>query len=158
MTLRDALTNATRQLAADPHLRDAAARDAELLLIHTLQISRTTLLAHPTRELTSEDAAAYQALIDRRLKLEPIQYITTRQEFYGLSLTVTPAVLIPRPETEHLVEAVLARLPHNQPLRIADIGTGSGAIAIALATHLPKAEITALDLSPAALEIAKQNA
>jgi release factor glutamine methyltransferase len=158
MTLREALTNATQQLAADTHLRDAAARDAEFLLLHALQISRTTLHAHPNREVTSEDAATYQTLIDRRLKLEPIQYITTRQEFYGLSLTVTPAVLIPRPETEHLVEAVLARLHHDQPLRIADVGTGSGAIAIALATHLHRAEITALDLSPAALEIAKQNA
>ena len=87
-----------------------------------------------------------------------MQYITGLQEFYGLTLKVTPAVLIPRPETEHLVEAVLQRLPVNRPLRIADIGTGSGAIAIALAAHLPKATITALDISPDALAVAANNA
>jgi release factor glutamine methyltransferase len=87
-----------------------------------------------------------------------VQYITGQQEFYGLTLKVTPAVLIPRPETEHLVEAVLKLLPPNTPLTIADIGTGSGAIAIALAAHLPQAAITALDISPEALEIATTNA
>ncbi|WP_433969527.1 peptide chain release factor N(5)-glutamine methyltransferase [Tunturiibacter gelidiferens] len=96
--------------------------------------------------------------INRRLQLEPIQYITGEQEFYGLRLHVTPAVLIPRPETEHLVEAVLKLLPANQPVKLVDIGTGSGAIAIALAVHLPLAEITALDLSSDALAIAERNA
>ena len=158
MTLRQALTLATQQLATSEHLHTNAHRDAELLLLHTLQIPRTTLLAHPNRELSPADEALYESHIARRLKNEPIQYITGQQEFYGLPFKVTPAVLIPRPETEHLVEAVLAHLPHNQPLRIADIGTGSGAIAIALAVHLPQAQITALDLSPDALKIASINA
>jgi release factor glutamine methyltransferase len=158
MTLRQALTLATQQLATSEHLRANAHRDAELLLLHTLQIPRTTLLAHPNRELSSADEALYESHIARRFQNEPVQYIIGQQEFYGLALKVTPAVLIPRPETEHLVESVLQRLPHNQPLRIADIGTGSGAIAIALAVHLPQAQITALDLSTEALKIAQANA
>jgi release factor glutamine methyltransferase len=158
MTLSQALTEATAQLAASEHLRDQARRDAELLLLHALQIPRITLLAHPARELTAEQQAVYANKIRRRLNHEPIQYITGQQEFYGLLLKVTPAVLIPRPETELLVEAVLNRLPANQPLKIVDIGTGSGAIAIALAFHLPHAEITALDISPEALAVAAANA
>lgn len=116
------------------------------------------LLSDPTRLLSDEQANAYEICIARRLRHEPIQYIVGTQEFYGLSFRVTPAVLIPRPETEHLVEAVLERLPHNRPVAIADIGTGSGAIALALAHHLPQANVCALDLSPAALEVAKGNA
>lgn len=158
MTLREALQFATEQLTKGEHLRDNARRDAELLLQHLLGISRATLLANPARELGSEDLHYYEAFIDRRLRHEPIQYITGVQEFYGLPFRVNPAVLIPRPETEHLVEAALARLPHDQPTAIVDIGTGSGAIAIALAAHLPHANITALDLSPAALEVAQANA
>jgi release factor glutamine methyltransferase len=158
MTLRQALFSAAAQLAADPHLRDTAARDAELLLLHTLQIPRVTLVVDPTRELTAAQQAEYEQNIGRRLHHEPVQYITGQQEFYGLNFNVTPAVLIPRPETEHLVEAVLALLPANQPLKIADVGTGSGAIAIALAKHLPLAAITALDLSTDALEVAQGNA
>jgi release factor glutamine methyltransferase len=158
VTLRQALTLATQTLAASEHLRPNAHRDAELLLLHTLQIPRTTLLAHPTRELSAAKESLYESLLQRRLRNEPIQYITGQQEFYGLPFKVTPAVLIPRPETEHLVEAVLQRLPQNQPLRIVDIGTGSGAIAIALAAHLPQSHITALDLSPEALKIAQTNA
>ena len=158
MTLRQALTLATQTLATSDHLHPNAHRDAELLLLHTLQIPRTTLLAHPTRELSAAEESLYESLLQRRLHNEPIQYITGQQEFYGLPFKVTPAVLIPRPETEHLVEAVLQRLPQNQPLRIVDIGTGSGAIAIALAVHLPQAHITALDLSTEALAIASTNA
>ena len=129
-----------------------------LLLLHTLGISRAEFHADPTRSLTPNQQAAYEALIQRRLLNEPIQYITGEQEFYGLALHVTPAVLIPRPETEHLVEAVLSELDHEAPLRILDIGTGSGAIAIALAHHLPHAQITATDISPAALAVAATNA
>jgi release factor glutamine methyltransferase len=158
MTLRQAITNAAAELAANPHLSEHAHRDAELLLLHTLQISRVTLIAHPDRDLSPDQHALYQIAINRRLQLEPIQYITGEQEFYGLRLHVTPAVLIPRPETEHLVEAVLKLLPANQPVKLVDIGTGSGAIAIALAVHLPLAEITALDLSSEALPIAERNA
>jgi release factor glutamine methyltransferase len=158
MTFRQALTTAIARFVADPHLRDQAARDAELLLLHALQVTRVTLLAHPDRELTPGEQAVYEDTITRRLRHEPIQYITGQQEFYGLLLNVTPAVLIPRPETEHLVEAVLKLLPTNRPLKIADIGTGSGAIAIALAVHLPNAEIVALDISTEALAIAAANA
>jgi release factor glutamine methyltransferase len=158
VTLRQALTIATQELAASEHLRANAHRDAERLLLHTLQIPRTTLLAHPTRELSAIEESLYESNIARRLKNEPIQYIIGEQEFYGLPLKVTPAVLIPRPETEHLVEAVLQRLAPDQPHRIVDIGTGSGAIAITLAVHLPQANITAIDLSPEALKVAQANA
>ena len=158
MNLRQALNTAAAQLAQDKDLNATAHRDAELLLLHTLQAPRIVLIAHPERELTSGQQTLYQRSIDRRLRHEPIQYITGRQEFYGILLEVTPAVLIPRPETEHLVEAVLHLLPADQPLRIADIGTGSGAIAIALALHLPQARITALDLSTDALAVAAANA
>jgi release factor glutamine methyltransferase len=158
MTLRQAITAAATRLAEDEHLRATATRDAELLLLHVLQISRATLLTYPTRELPSAQQTAYQSLVVRRLQHEPIQYITGQQEFYGLNLHVSPAVLIPRPETEHLVEAVLKLLPSNQPLKLADIGTGSGAIAIALAAHLPHAEITALDISHDAIAAATANA
>ncbi len=158
MTLRQALSAATTQLAANPQLRDFAARDAELLLLHALQLPRTALFTQPTLELTPMQLGLCQQAIARRLTLEPIQYITGTQEFYGLALHVTPAVLIPRPETELLVETALSLLPKNQPLRIADVGTGSGAIAIAIAHHRPQAHITALDLSPAALTVARRNA
>ena len=158
MTLREALTRATHQLDASPHLRADAQRDAVLLLLHLLKIPRATLYAEPDWLLTPDQQAAYESLILRRLKNEPIQYITGEQEFYGLALHVTPAVLIPRPETEHLVEAVLAQLDRTASLHILDVGTGSGAIAIALAHHLPNARITALEISPAALEIATANA
>lgn len=158
MTLRQALTAAASALSEDEHLHATATRDAELLLLHTLQISRATLLAYPERELPVDTQSAYQSLIKRRMQHEPIQYITGRQEFYGLDLHVAPAVLIPRPETEHLVEAVLKLLPSNQSLKLVDVGTGSGAIAIALAAHLPQAEITALDTSLEAIAVAAANA
>jgi release factor glutamine methyltransferase len=158
MTLRQALTTAAARLAEEEHLHAPASRDAELLLLHTLQIPRTTLIAYPDRELSPEQLTHYQNIINRRLRHEPIQYITGEQEFYGLLLHVTPAVLIPRPETEHLVESVLKLVPADRLVRIADIGTGSGAIAIALAVHLPHAEITALDLSLEALKVAERNA
>jgi release factor glutamine methyltransferase len=158
VTLRQSLTEAAAALATDPQLDEHARRDAERLLLHVLQIDRATLLAHPDRSLTSDQLAAYDAAIARRLGHEPIQYITGQQEFFGLQLKVTPATLIPRPETEILVEAVLDRLPHDRPVRILDIGTGTGAIALALAVHLPQAEITAIDLSSKALEVARENA
>jgi release factor glutamine methyltransferase len=123
-----------------------------------LSAPRTALRSDPARTLSDEQAQAYEACIARRLQHEPVQYIVGSQEFYGLPFRVTPAVLIPRPETEHLVEAALERLPHDRPVAIADIGTGSGAIAIALAHHLPLASVYALDLSPAALEVAESNA
>ena len=155
MTLREALIEGSASLlgiAAEPR------RDAELLLRRVLCKDRAWLLTHPDETLTPAQAGQYEQWLTRRAHHEPIQYITGEQEFYGLSFHVTPAVLIPRPETEHLVEAALARIPGNKPSRIIDVGTGSGAIAIALAHMRPQAKITALDLSPAALAIARENA
>jgi release factor glutamine methyltransferase len=139
-------------------LRDGAHRDALLLLLYALGIDRAALHADPGRTLTLDQQARYESLILRRLASQPIQYITGEQEFYSLALHVSPAVLIPRPETEHLIEAVLAELKSDAALQILDVGTGSGAIAIALARHLPNAHVTATDISPAALEVAAANA
>jgi release factor glutamine methyltransferase len=158
MTLQQAIQSAAELFAGDEHLRESARRDAESLLLHTAGISRATLLANPARELSAEELGRYREFVTRRAAHEPMQYITGTQEFYGFPFRVTPAVLIPRPETEHLVEAVLERVEHDRTLHIVDVGTGSGAIAIALALHLPQADVFALDLSPAALEIAQENA
>ena len=132
MTAREAINAATARLGASEHLKSSAQRDATVLLLHTLEISRAQLFADPGRALSPEEQALYDKCIDRRLTHEPIQYINGQQEFYGLTLRVTPAVLIPRPETEHLVESVLGALDHGAPVEIVDIGTGSGAVAIAL--------------------------
>jgi len=156
MPLREALQSAIAKLTADrvpsPRL------NAETLLMFTLNCDRAHLYAHPERELTQEEQSRYHEALAQRTKGVPTQYITGHQEFWGLDLIVSPAVLIPRPETEHLIEIVL---PLARPLKnpkIADVGTGSGAIALALAKELPTAEIHATDNSPAALEIAEANA
>lgn len=154
IAVREAWQLGTDRLAALPTAR----RDAELLLLRALRRDRAWLLTHSHAEISHGDRAQYEAWIARRERHEPIQYILGEQEFFGLVFRVTPDVLIPRPETEHLVEALLQRLPSGEPVRIADIGTGSGAIAVALARHLPQAEIAALDISPAALAIARGNA
>lgn len=162
MTLREALISATAELRAIPQLRDEGSEDATLLLLHVLNITRATLLTAYDRILTPHEEAAWRSAIARRLAHEPVQYITGEREFYGLPLRVSPAALIPRNLTEHLVEAVLDELrvrdQSGESLRIADVGTGSGAIAIALAFHLPNAQLTALDISPAALTLAAENA
>jgi release factor glutamine methyltransferase len=158
MNLRKALTAAAARLAENPHLRGNARRDSELLLLGQLGISHAQLLANPDRELTEEEEFFFRQSIHRRAANEPIQYILGKQEFYGLDFHVTPAVLIPRPETEHLVEAVLQLLPQDQPLEILDVGTGSGILAVTLAHHLPQAMITAVDISVDAIAIAKKNA
>ena len=128
------------------------------MLRHATGHDRAFLLTHPDDELTPEQQMLYEQWLERRARHEPVQYILEVQEFYGLAFCVTPDVLIPRPETEHLVEAALHRLAHDAPIRIVDVGTGSGAIAIALAHTLPHAAVTALDSSRPALEIARQNA
>ena len=156
LTIREALTRAADQLSANPLLRGTALADAALLLMTQLGIERATLRAHPERTLDREQLASYQGLIERRLRFEPVQYIVGTQEFFGLEFAVTPAVLIPRPETELLVEAVLARA--GAEAHILDVGTGSGAIAIALAHRLPGASVTAVDLSAEALAAAGGNA
>ena len=133
---------------------------AELLLMHALQRDRTWLYAHPESQLSPEGAAAYAELVERRCEGVPTQYLTGRQEFWGLEFEVGPGVLIPRPETEHVIEVALERLGARriEPLRIADVGTGSGCIAVALAGELPRAEIIATDISAVALEYARRNA
>ncbi len=158
VTLREAQVGAARRLAERPELRDQAGRDAEYLLLWALGLPRTELFARPERVLAEEELARVEAAIARRLMLEPVQYITGVQEFHGLEFRVTSATLIPRPETELLVDALLERIPVGKEVRIVDIGTGSGAIAVALAVKLPLAHVVALDLSEAALEVARQNA
>jgi len=130
--------------------------NAELLLMFVLNCDRAYLFAHPERELTTDESARYNAALAERSRGVPAQYITAHQEFWGMDLIVTPAVLIPRPETEHLIETVL--ILQGPKDRIVDVGTGSGAIALALAKELPQAEIHATDISAAAIEVARANA
>jgi release factor glutamine methyltransferase len=160
--------------------------NAELLLRFVLNCDRAYLFAHPEREITDAERSSYDEALAERSRGVPAQYITGHQEFWGMDLIVTPAVLIPRPETEHLIETALEVLGTKSrspafdtrdgtsaggpaavsvqvssatgPLRIADVGTGSGCIALALAKELPNAEIQATDVSAAALEIARANA
>ena len=133
---------------------------AELLLMHVLRRDRAWCYAHPEYELTTGEAATYAELIESRARGVPTQYLTGSQEFWGLEFEVGPEVLIPRPETEHIIEVALSRLETRRadPLRIADIGTGSGCIAIALASEFRHAEIVATDISAPALEYARRNA
>ncbi len=154
--LRQALTSAIARLTeagvGSPRM------NAEVLLMFTLDCDRAYLYAHPERELTADEQSRYDEALTERARGVPAQYITGHQEFWGLDLLVTPAVLIPRPETEHVIETVL-ELAHRQPgPRIVDAGTGSGCIALALANELRDADITAVDNSPASLEIARINA
>jgi release factor glutamine methyltransferase len=139
--------------------------NAELLLMFTLSCDRAYLFAHPERVLTDEEKSRYDAALAERSRGVPAQYITGHQEFWGMDLIVSPAVLIPRPETEHVVETVLGLVASGsegkstaREMRIVDVGTGSGCVALALAKELPNAEIHATDLSSTALEIARVNA
>lgn len=135
--------------------------DAEVLLAHVLGVDRTRLLARLHERLSEEAQQRFVQLVDRRLQHEPIAYLTGHKEFYGLDFVVDRRVLIPRPETEHLVERAIAlgteRLTHQPHLTLADVGTGSGCIAVALAVHLPQADLYATDVSAAALEVARGN-
>ncbi len=145
-------------------LREGAARlasitetprlEAEVLLAHATGLTRTVLLAHPERPLTADERTRYEDLLARRRAGVPLPYLTGRVEFFGLEFTVTPEVLIPRPETETLVERALARAPQT----VVDVGTGSGCVAVALAVRLPRARLYATDLSRAALRVAAENA
>jgi release factor glutamine methyltransferase len=160
--LRDALTTAVNRLTAAN--APSARLNAELLLMFTLDCDRAYLFAHPERELSAEEQCRYEEALAERARGVPAQYITGHQEFWDMDLIVSQAVLIPRPETEHVIEPVL-RLESagegSRPARasrIVDVGTGSGCIALALAKELPGAEIHATDISRAALEIARANA
>jgi release factor glutamine methyltransferase len=160
MTLRATLASAISRLTAasvpSPRM------NAELLLMFTLECDRAYLYAHPERKLSADEQRRYDQALTERERGIPAQYITGHQEFWGMDLIVSPAVLIPRPETEHVIEAVLARVGQApspaDPLRMVDVGTGSGCIALALAKELPQTRIDATDISPAALEIARANA
>ena len=180
MTLRESLDAGAARLSSGPHPARAR-RDAETLLLHLTGKNRAWLLAHLDDPFGGCTAVQFAALLNRRLTGEPIQYITGEAEFYGLPFHVTPAVLIPRPETEHLVEQAIALatiMPGAPSMEsaiserhgwetssvsawagsILDVGTGSGVIAVTLAHHLPHARITAIDLSADALRIAEENA
>lgn len=155
-TIKEALRRASLRLKEagvdNPHA------EAQLLLCHCLGCSRAYLYAHDEELLPDDIWNAYLELVKRRAAGEPYAYLTGQKEFMGLAMTVSPAVLIPRPETETLVESVLKVLPRELPLRILDVGTGSGAIAVSLAVFLPRAEIFAADKDPRALQIAAENA
>lgn len=147
------------RLAAALALDTASARlEVQYLLQQVLKKPRAWLLAHPEAALEPEQQGAYTAMLERRLQGEPLAYILGEREFYSLKFRVTPATLIPRPETELLVELALQRMPEGQPLRVLDLGTGSGAIALSIAHHRPMAEVVAVDASAAALAVARENA
>ncbi|TDK21737.1 peptide chain release factor N(5)-glutamine methyltransferase [Luteimonas aestuarii] len=152
----------TTRRRVDALLRNACARvareDAELLLTFVLGKPRSWLFAHDDAELDASQAARFETLLARRVQGEPVAYLVGSRGFWTFDLAVTPDTLIPRPETERLVEAALSRLPADTPLRIADLGTGSGAIALALASECPQSMVVATDASEAALAVARGNA
>src|SRR6266404_504775 len=168
MDIRTALKQGIAQLRAANVSSHTLA--AELLLLHATGRTRTSLYSHPEDQLTESESQNYFSMIERRTAGVPTQHLTGKQEFWGLEFEVTPDVLIPRPETEHVIEVALDRLAlrdlrskqtlnmSGEGLLVADIGTGSGCIAIALAKELPAARIFALDISPAALTVAQRNA
>ena len=153
ISAKDAIAAAARKLTGA-----YAARDAELLLMHVLGATRAEVLAHPERATRPREQQRFEAAVAERALGRPIQHITGTQEFYGLPFAVNSDVLIPRPETEHLVEAVIAQLPVDRAVSIVDVGTGSGAIAVTLAHALPLVSVIALDISRAALDVAERNA
>lgn len=149
LTLREAWRDARQQIAP---------LDARLLIEHVVACTHAQLIAEPTRRMTTGQVERLFALVRRRAAGEPLAYLVGSAGFYGDEFLVTPAVLIPRPETELLVELALAHLAATPAARVLDLGTGSGAIAITLAKHCPHARVTAIDLSAAALAIARTNA
>ncbi len=160
--IRVLLAGAERSLVEGPH-PERARRDAQSLLLHVLRrdepaVNLAWLIAHQEKILSPSESAAFQSLLNRRLAGEPIQYITGVVEFFGLGFHVDHDVLIPRPETEHLVEKALVLAANLARPRIVDVGTGSGAIAVALARHLPNAYVFATDISAPALSVARENA
>ncbi|MDQ7027949.1 MAG: peptide chain release factor N(5)-glutamine methyltransferase [Anaerolineae bacterium] len=156
MTIRETLQAAYQRLS---HI-DSARLDAQILLSHVLDVEKAYLIAYDDRVLSADEAAQFESLLQRRAMGEPIAYILGTKGFYDLDFIVTPDVLIPRPETEHLIEAALqwARRKEKMSLFAADIGTGSGAIAVTFAKHTPQAHVHAVDISSAALTIAQENA
>ncbi len=156
LTLAKALGKAEHRLAAAGV--ESAQVEARALLEHLLGLSRTELLLAPARPLTLEEEAAFEGLLERRERREPLQHILGVAPFYGLALEVTPAVLIPRPETERLVELALEALRGVSQPKVLDVGTGSGAVALAVKQERPDAEVMATDVSAEALDVAQGNA
>lgn len=157
--LASLLARTAADLAAALGLPPREARlEAQVLAAHSLGVNRAWLIAHGDEPLPPAAAQALSARLARRLAGEPVAYILGRREFHGREFRVTPDVLIPRPETELLVEAALARLPEDRPACVLDLGTGSGCVAISLALERPGCAVTAVDLSPAALAVARDNA
>ena len=153
-TVSDALHTATMLLSRSS---PSARLDAELLLEYVTGLSRTNFRANPERELPANAGWSFQQLVKRRAQGEPVAYIRQQQEFWSLLLEVSPAVLIPRPETELVVERMLAHINKEDPVRVADLGTGSGAIAVAVASERRQAQVIAIDASKDALELASRN-
>jgi release factor glutamine methyltransferase len=154
LSLNTALTEAVGQLPNS----DTPRLDAEVLLCHILGVAQSYLYAWPEKILTAQQSAQFQALLARRAQGEPIAYLTGRKEFWSLELQVTENTLIPRPETELLVEQALARLPPDTEAQVIDLGTGTGAVALAIATERPHCRVLATDKSAAALKVAQANA
>ncbi|HID82537.1 MAG TPA: peptide chain release factor N(5)-glutamine methyltransferase [Chromatiales bacterium] len=154
-SIKTALQSAAGQLQ---NISEENKLEAEILLMFALQKPRSFLHAWPEKELDETQFKKYQHLVSRRIKGEPVAYIVGEKEFWSLPLKVTPDVLIPRPETELLVELALKFLPEKKHFKVADLGTGAGAIALALASERPDWKITATDRSKAALEVAEKNA
>jgi len=158
-TLRHLTTQATQALSEALALDSREARiEAQSLLGHAFTQPRFWLIAHDTDAISPEQEQRFSQLLTRRLQGEPVAYILGRREFYGLEFQVSPAVLIPRPDTELLVELALEHIPDSAPCRVLDLGTGSGAVAVTLAHLRPMAEVVAVDASKAALEVAAENA
>jgi len=156
VTLAQALSDATARLQNVE--TDSPRFIAELLLAHVIQQPRSYLKAGPERVLAAELWAQFQLLVERRVRGEPVAYLTGRREFWSLDLEVNPATLIPRAETERLVELALQRIPRDAAWHIADLGTGSGAIALAIAHERPGCWVVATDVSAQALDVARANA
>lgn len=156
MNCSQILEEATRRL--DTGRGDTSGLDAQVLLAHCIGRDRQFLYAHPERELSGADEERFRSMVARRMEGEPVAYITGEKEFWSLTFEVTPDVLIPRPDTEILIEEVLKLFKREAEVRILEIGTGSGAISVALASELQRASITATDSSPESLAVAAGNA
>lgn len=155
--LSSLLTEATQLLAACSHTPDSARMDAHVLMQEVLGVNRAWLISHPEYLLPEAQRQKFQTHLQQRMRGEPIAYILGYREFFGMRLKVNPNTLIPRPDTETLVEATLQSIPSQSACRILDLGTGSGAIALALALARPKAEVFGTDVSAEALQIAIEN-
>jgi release factor glutamine methyltransferase len=152
-SVRDLLSEGRQQLGGGTGAR----REAEILLGHALGVGRAWLFANPERVVDTQQSNRYRELLARRQQGEPVAYLTGIREFWSLPLTVTPAVLVPRPETELLVDVALAFIPQDAAWRVADLGTGSGAIALAIASERPACEVHATEISEEALQVALEN-